>query len=81
MCKCDCGNYVTVATKNLKDGKTKSCGCIKKEKPYGNLNDLTGKKFGRLTVIEVTDKETIGVRSIGSVNVSVEILWKYPIHN
>ena len=56
VCECDCGNTVITSTKNLKDGKVKSCGCLKLEKPYGNWNDLTGKKFGRLTVIEVTDK-------------------------
>ena len=56
LCKCDCGNYVTVATKNLKEGKTKSCGCIKKEKPYGNWNDLSGKRFGKLEVVSITEK-------------------------
>lgn len=28
VCKCDCGNYKTVSSKCLRDGKTKSCGCI-----------------------------------------------------
>ena len=27
-CICDCGNYTTVLTTNLKSGKVKSCGCI-----------------------------------------------------
>lgn len=45
LCECSCGEETTVTTKNLSTGETKSCGCIKKK-------DLTGKKFGRLTVIE-----------------------------
>ena len=27
-CKCDCGNYTTVVSQNLKNGHTQSCGCI-----------------------------------------------------
>lgn len=45
-CKCECGNITLVYGKDLRIGKTKSCGCLRKEK-Y-NWNDLTGKKFGRL---------------------------------
>ena len=28
LCKCECGNYTTVIGKNLKNGNTKSCGCL-----------------------------------------------------
>jgi hypothetical protein len=28
VCKCDCGNLKTVSSKCLRDGKTKSCGCM-----------------------------------------------------
>lgn len=45
-CLCDCGTMVTVAGNALRSGNTKSCGyCYTGE-------DLTGKVFGRLTVIE-----------------------------
>lgn len=30
-CKCDCGNTALVTGTNLKNGMTKSCGCIRKE--------------------------------------------------
>lgn len=42
-CQCDCGNIFYRYTSSVKKGK--SCGCDKYE-------DLTGKKFGRLTVIK-----------------------------
>lgn len=45
-CRCDCGNYAIVNGKSLRNGHTKSCGCIHKAK------DLTGLKFGNLTVIK-----------------------------
>ena len=31
LCICDCGNYVTVKSDNLKSGNSKSCGCLAKE--------------------------------------------------
>lgn len=44
-CICDCGKQITVTQNNLTKGHTKSCGC----RP--NKMDLTGERFGRLTVI------------------------------
>ena len=53
LCKCDCGNEVLVTSKNLREGITKSCGCLKKK-------DLLGKKFGKLTVIGYTNENRHG---------------------
>ena len=46
VCKCNCGNQVTVRTEYLRSGHTKSCGCL-----CGRVN-FTGKQFGKLKVIE-----------------------------
>lgn len=35
MCKCDCGEYVTVRAAKLKSGHTKSCGCLTNS--YGEI--------------------------------------------
>lgn len=32
LCKCSCGNEKIVRLNDLKSGKTKSCGCLQKEK-------------------------------------------------
>ena len=46
-CYCDCGNIVSVKSRNLIKGHTKSCGCLR----YNKTN-LIGKIFGQLTVVE-----------------------------
>jgi hypothetical protein len=52
-CRCDCGKIVYVTLGSLRSGNSKSCGCLKSESvSKRNLKDLTGKRFGRLTVLE-----------------------------
>lgn len=52
-CQCDCGNIVSVSLQRLQNGGTKSCGCYRKEIACNiTKKNLTGQKFGRLTVIK-----------------------------
>lgn len=44
-CLCKCGNYTSVRSTSLKNGNTKSCGCLKRE-------DFSGQKINMLTCIE-----------------------------
>ncbi len=44
LCRCACGNTVTVDRSNLLRLHTKSCGCIKSP-------DISGQVFGKLTVL------------------------------
>lgn len=57
LCRCDCGNVLVANGGNLRRGKTKSCGCLKREasKEVGinNAIDITGERFGRLVAVEV----------------------------
>ena len=50
LCKCDCGNETITSGARLKNGQTKSCGCIRTE-------NIVGKKFGRILVLEKTNKK------------------------
>lgn len=59
VCRCECGNIKTVYKSNLLRGKTKSCGCLEKANRE-KYNDLCGKQFGKLTVIESTEKRIDG---------------------
>lgn len=52
LCRCDCGNEITVITAHLRSGHTKSCGCLQRENTSkANQISILGKKFGNLTVI------------------------------
>lgn len=55
LCRCDCGNETTVVSQDLKDGHTKSCGCIPTKRRGDGLIDLSGKQFGKLIVLERVD--------------------------
>ena len=51
-CLCDCGKEVVIIGSSLKTNRTKSCGCLVIEKSKNRTYvDLTGKRFGRLTVV------------------------------
>lgn len=50
-CKCDCGNEKIVRGSDLRKGKITSCGASCKAKEHF-FYDLTGQRFGKLTVIE-----------------------------
>ncbi|MFJ5625297.1 hypothetical protein ACIQD3_21940 [Peribacillus loiseleuriae] len=61
LCQCTClkNKKVTVRSDSLTEGNTKSCGCLKEENKSGGrrpqeqpIEDLTGKKYGRLAVLE-----------------------------
>lgn len=50
LCKCDCGKEINVSGYQLTRplNGTRSCGCLRRD---SQINDLTGKKIGRLKVI------------------------------
>ena len=57
-CKCDCGNEKIIRGDSLRSGHTKSCGCLQREHASQlNALNLIGKTFGRLTVVERSDRK------------------------
>ena len=72
QCVCDCGRYTEVVGTSLLNGDTRSCGCLAREvqaqtgmKSKGRKSpkmiDLTGQRFGLLTVIERAENAKNGV--------------------
>lgn len=52
LCACDCGNRCVVNGSDLRRGITSSCGCYRAElTSTATLKDLTGQRFGILTVV------------------------------
>lgn len=58
LCKCRCGNFTELSSKSLISGNTRSCGCLGLLTKHANslclANDITGQKFGKLTVLKQT---------------------------
>lgn len=51
-CLCDCGSIKTIRQDHLIKERTRSCGCLQKERvSQKNSLNLVGKKFTRLTVL------------------------------
>lgn len=52
-CVCECGERKIVLGYSLTSGKTRSCGCQRKESAHKvHFDDLSGVRFGKLIVIE-----------------------------
>ena len=77
FCVCDCGNFSAVDGNAMAKGKTRSCGCLRKDvsraymlgpnRPRGGappIKDMTGQRFGRLVA-----QEAVGRRN-------TESLWR-----
>ena len=48
-CRCDCGNVKTMPRRNFRAAE--SCGCLHNIAMQKRVIDMTGKQFGRLTVL------------------------------
>ena len=71
LCQCDCGNQTITKAHYLRNGDTRSCGCLRRAlaairmavisrgpPPY----DLTGPRFGRLVASKPAGKDSSGFR-------------------
>lgn len=51
LCRCDCGNFYHALGYRLKQGLTKSCGCLNDEKKRERFKDLTGTETEHFKII------------------------------
>ena len=56
LCQCDCGTIREVLGTDLKNNKSKSCGCIKSK----NFKNEIGNKYGRLIVLKRAENTSDG---------------------
>lgn len=59
-CQCTCGASGIVASASLVQGKSTSCGCLRRESIAALAVDLTGQTFGRLTVLRRIENDKHG---------------------
>lgn len=65
-CRCVCGTVVDVTASDLLSGKKRSCGCLRKNQNIKiTVDDLSGKRFGKLVVIEQWGRNSSG-----------QVMWK-----
>ncbi len=51
-CRCDCGGEILAKRYELESGNAVSCGCVERQyASHGRAEDLTGRRFGRLTAL------------------------------
>lgn len=70
MCRCSCDNTTIVGAELLNDGRTKSCGCSRRE--------ITGKRSARLRRKDITGTRSgllVAVREIGRTKRG-EAIWE-----
>lgn len=64
LCRCDCGNEVTVDSNNLRENGTRSCGCLQRQRAaevgYSTKKDRRGERVGRLLIIEEASRSKSG---------------------
>ena len=58
-CKCECGNEKVVRGSSLVEGKTKSCGCVlrQRQKEHGASKRIIYKAFGNEYTIEEIEQK------------------------
>lgn len=79
LCQCQCGNQIEISSQGLKTNKCPSCGCFKREQTSKNrLRDLTGQKFGRLTVIKRAESRAEVTRWLCLCECGKETIVGYP---
>lgn len=57
MCKCQCGTIKEVKLSYITNGRSKDCGCGRKESlKEAFTKNLVGQRFGKLTVVEMLEE-------------------------
>lgn len=81
LCLCDCGKYTKVLTHALKNGSTKSCGCLKREKTIErnlkhNLSNTRLHKIWLGIKKRCTNKNCNAYKKYGGRGITICDNWK-----
>lgn len=78
-CRCDCGNVRLMSRHHVVCGKFKSCGCEKVRSDRQKTRFKPGARFGRVTVIRITDYVEVCGRKRPQVLVKCDCGTEYEI--
>lgn len=78
ICKCDCGNTVSIRQSSLLSGATKSCGCITKNKKYGDIGKHRLKDIWHSMRERCENPNHKSYKHYGLRNIGVCEEWKDP---
>lgn len=75
LCCCDCGNQVTVVGVSLRRGRTKSCGCLQKQRTaeIHTKNEMNN-RYGKLTVVEYAGGSKGGAQWLCQCDCGIKIV-------
>ena len=74
LCKCACGNFKEIMAKNLRNGRSKTCGCINKCEPHGHSK--TGTYFTWVAMRQrCNNPKATGYERYGGVGIKVDPRW------
>ena len=59
-CQCECGRKTLCRRNELMSGRVKSCGCLRHTPKKKEIKDLTGQRFGMLTVLRLSPEYVSG---------------------
>lgn len=80
LCKCDCGNTVTVIGSDLNNGHTQSCGCFRKESAtsQSSTHGMSGTRLYRIWCAmktRCTDKNAVTYCNYGGRGIKICKEW------
>lgn len=86
ICECDCGGRLVTTGKNLRDGKTSSCGCLRREKSaealrtHGHGSSRKGRSPTFVSwanmIQRCTDPMATSFKRYGAIGVVVCCRWR-----
>lgn len=76
LCDCECGNQAIAKGAHLRNGVTKSCGCLQKE--LASLPEGRSKEYINMYLEGLTPREIADIYGLKSINSVLRELRKYP---